>query len=127
MQAVREFYPAARPADWQLVDAGIRVQALKKADRGAVYFGTEVFTDSQHSLAALLGASPGASVSVSIAREVILKCFPQLLEHPAGRARMKEMLPTYDVDLKQSAQAALFRKVSANTEATLRLTPNSNP
>lgn len=126
MQAVREFYPAARTADWQLVDAGIRVQALKKADHGAVYFGTEVFTDSQHSLAALLGASPGASVSVSIAREVILKCFPQLLEHSAGRARMKEMLPTYDEDLKQPAQAALFRKISANTEAILQLTPNSN-
>ena len=126
MQAVREFYPAARTADWQLVDAGIRVQALKKADHGAVYFGTEVFTDSQHSLAALLGASPGASVSVSIAREVILKCFPQLLEHSAGRARMKEMLPTYDEDLKQPAQAALFRKISANTEAILQMTPNSN-
>jgi malate dehydrogenase (quinone) len=123
MEAVREFYPAARTVDWRLVDAGIRVQSLKKADHGAVYFGTEVFTDSHHSLAALLGASPGASVSVNIAREVIAKCFPQLLEHSVGRARMKEMLPTYDEDLKLSAATARFREVSANAAAILQLTP----
>ena len=124
MGAVREFYPAARTTDWDLVEAGIRVQALKRADHGAVYFGTEVFTDSDCSLAALLGASPGASVSVNIAREVILKCFPQFLEHSVGRARMKEMLPTYDEDLKQPRTAALFEKTSR--EATERLQLHSN-
>jgi len=123
MEAVREFYPAARTADWHLVDAGIRVQALKKADHGAVYFGTEVFTDSHHSLAALLGASPGASVSVNIARELILKCLPQLLANSAGRDRMKEMLPTYDEDLKQPCNAGLFEKLSAAAEETLQLRP----
>ena len=123
MEAVREFYPAARTVDWHLVDAGIRVQALKKADHGAVYFGTEVFTDSHHSLAALLGASPGASVSVNIARELILKCLPQLLANSAGRDRMKEMLPTYDEDLKQPCNAGLFEKLSAAAEEALQLRP----
>ena len=45
----------------------IRVQAIKKADRGAIYFGTEVFSQADRSLAALLGASPGASVAVNTA------------------------------------------------------------
>lgn len=124
MRAVREFYPAACTADWRLVSAGIRVQALKPADRGAVTFGTEVLTDSRRSLAALLGASPGASVSASIAREVVMTCFPHLLEHPAGRARMREMIPSHEEELKQPAQAALFRKVSAEAEAILQLAPS---
>lgn len=47
------------------MEAGIRVQTIKKADRGAVYFGTEVFSSQDKSLAALLGAS----VAVNIAAE----------------------------------------------------------
>ncbi|MEI6715253.1 MAG: malate dehydrogenase (quinone) [Verrucomicrobiota bacterium] len=123
--AVREFYPSARTTDWQLVDAGVRVQALKKADQGAVYFGTEVFTDANSSVAALLGASPGASVSVNIAREVILKCFPQLLARSECRARMKEMLPTYDEDLKQTGNAGLFEKTTRKATESLQI--QSNP
>lgn len=124
IEAVREFYPEADPADWQLVDAGIRVQALKKADQGTIYFGTEVFTDSHQSIAALLGASPGASVSVNIAREVILTCFPQLLKESAALSRMKEMLPTYDEDLKPASMGTRFRAVSAKTETILHINPH---
>jgi L-2-hydroxyglutarate oxidase LhgO len=50
------------------VEAGIRVQTIKKADRGAVYFGTEVFSSQDKSLAALLGAS----LAVNIAAEETL-------------------------------------------------------
>ncbi|MEO8269041.1 MAG: malate:quinone oxidoreductase [Aureliella sp.] len=63
------------------------------------------------------------SVSVHIACELIRKCFLKLLEPSVGRERMKEMLPTFDEDLKQPAQAALFRKVSGNVEAILQLAP----
>ena len=62
-------------------------------------------------------------MSVNIARELILKCFPQLLEHATGRARMKEMLPTHDEDLKQPCNAGLFKKLSARAEETLQLPP----
>ncbi len=127
MKAVRHYYPDARTEHWRLVQAGIRVQTIKKADRGAVYFGTEVFSSSDRSVAALLGASPGASVSVNIALEVIKSCLPDLLSSAEGNARMRQMIPTFDEDLKLPAQAALFRKVSANTEAILQPTPNSNP
>ncbi len=123
MEALREFYPGAREEDWRLIDAGIRVQTLKKPDRGAVYFGTEVFTGAGHTLAALLGASPGASVSVSIALEVIKKCLPHLLTTSEGHARMKAMIPTWDEDIKQPANAQLFQRVSTASEETLQLHP----
>jgi len=41
---------------------------------GIVHYGAEVITDSQNRLAALQGASPGASASVLIVPEVIFKC-----------------------------------------------------
>ena len=55
-------------AKGELIDAGIRVQAIKKedGDAGIVHFGTEVLSSSDKSISALLGASPGASVSVNI-------------------------------------------------------------
>ena len=123
LKAVREFYPAARTEDWRLIEAGIRVQALKPADRGAIYFGTEVFTDASATLAALLGASPGASVAVNIMLEVIGKCFPKLRSSRAAQARLKIMIPSADLDLKHPAHAAHFRQLSAQTAATLQLCP----
>jgi malate dehydrogenase (quinone) len=119
--ALRTFYPAARAADWRLVDAGIRVQALKAADAGRLSFGTEVVTAPDHTLAALLGASPGASVSAHIALEAIQRCFPAVLRSPAGHARMKAMLPTFDVDLGHSTAAASYATHSAAIDQILQL------
>jgi malate dehydrogenase (quinone) len=121
MGALRQFYPAARTADWRIVEAGIRVQTIKKADRGAVYFGTEVFSSPDKSLAALLGASPGASVAVNIAVETIKTCLPHLLATADGRARMKKMIPVYDEDLQLPANAGLFERASRAAEETLGL------
>lgn len=127
MEALREFYPAARDEEWRLIDAGIRVQTLKKPDRGAVYFGTEVFTGADDTLAALLGASPGASVSVSIVLEVIRKCLPHLLATSTGQARMKEMIPSCDEDLKLPSNCRLFQRINTAAEEILRLRPICNP
>jgi malate dehydrogenase (quinone) len=124
MAALREFYPGARSEHWRLVQAGIRVQAIKKADRGAVYFGTEVFSSSDRSIAALLGASPGASVSVNIALEVIKTCLPHLLAENGGQERMRQMIPTFDEDLKKTVNAALFEKTSREAMERLRLQPS---
>jgi malate dehydrogenase (quinone) len=121
LQAVREYYPSARLEDWRLVQAGIRVQAIKRADHGAVYFGTEVFSPADRSLAALLGASPGASVSVSIAFEVIRTCLPQLLASSEGRSQMREMIPTFDEDLTQPGNTSLFERASREALERLRL------
>lgn len=124
MQALREFYPNARSEHWRLVQAGIRVQAIKKADRGAVFFGTELFSSADRSLAALLGASPGASVAVSIAFELIQTCLPHLLASAEGRERMRQMIPTFDIDLKQPGNAALFEKSTRAASERLRLLSN---
>ena len=121
MEALREYYPNAQPEHWRVVEAGIRVQAIKKEDRGALYFGTEVFSSAERSLAALLGASPGASVSVNVAFETIQTCLPHLLVGAEGLKRMRQMIPTFEHDLKQPANAALFEKSSREAEERLHL------
>lgn len=124
MKVLHVFYPGAKAEDWKLIDAGIRVQAIKKTDgeAGIVHYGTEVITNSDRSISALLGASPGASVSVNIVLDVIKKCFPELLESPEGHQRMKEMIPIYDEDIKQPSNAARYEQVSRTAEETLQLT-----
>jgi malate dehydrogenase (quinone) len=121
MQALREFYPTAQSKHWRLVEAGIRVQTIKKEDRGAIYFGTELFSSADRSVAALLGASPGASVSVNIALQVIQNCLPHLIASAEGLARMRQMLPSFDKDLKHHGNAGLFEKASNEAREILQL------
>jgi len=123
MQALREFYPRAQAEDWRLVHAGIRVQTIKRMDRGAIYFGTEVVSSHDRSLAAVLGASPGASVAVSIAQEILRRNWPYLLATAAGQRNMKRLLPTCDQDLKLAKNAALFTQVNRASAEILGLTP----
>ena len=113
MKVLHDFYPAAKAADWKLIDAGIRVQAIKKEDgqAGIVHYGTEVVTDADRTISALLGASPGASVSVSVMLSVIQKCLPNLLESMAGRSMMKQMIPTYDENIQATTSAERFLEV----------------
>ena len=123
MEVLHVFYPGAKAEDWKLIDAGIRVQAIKKTDgeAGIVHYGTEVITNEDRSISALLGASPGASVSVNIVLEVVKMCFPQLLETADGKARMAEMIPTWNEDLKKPANAARFYEVSRRADEILGL------
>ncbi|MEO0453538.1 MAG: malate dehydrogenase (quinone) [Verrucomicrobiota bacterium] len=123
MSELRNFYPSARTEDWKLIDAGIRVQAIKKedGDAGIVHFGTEVITDEDRTISALLGASPGASVCVNIVVEVIQKCFAHLLESEAGKSQMKEMIPTYDENLEPLDMANRQKSVSEIAEQALQI------
>lgn len=123
MEVLHVFYPDAKAEDWKLIDAGIRVQAIKKTDgeAGIVHYGTEVITDAGRTISALLGASPGASVCVNIVLEVVKQCFPRLLENPESRARLKEMIPTHDVDIKLPENAAFFREVHEKAGKILQL------
>jgi malate dehydrogenase (quinone) len=123
LEVLHTFYPRARAADWRLVEAGIRVQAIKKTDgeAGIVHYGTEVLTSGDRSMAALLGASPGASVSAHIVFQVLKQCFPQLLASPGGRARMEAMIPGFESDLTDPAVAAGYREYGARAEAALGL------
>ena len=105
MKVLHVFYPSAKAEDWKLIDAGIRVQAIKKEDgqAGIVHYGTEVVTDADRTISALLGASPGASVSVHVMLEIIKKCLPHLLQTEDGNAAMKKMIPSYDEELRRPA------------------------
>ncbi len=44
MASLRQFYPTANAKDWQLKNAGKRVQIIKKCDEkgGKLEFGTEI-------------------------------------------------------------------------------------
>lgn len=123
MNVLRVFYPAALTEDWRLVDAGIRVQAIKKTDAtaGIVHYGTEIITAADHSIAALLGASPGASVSVNIAMGVIAKCMPHFTGDPEHREHIRAMIPTYFDDSAQPDFANAFSEYSERADATLLL------
>ncbi len=66
--ALREFYPNVRKDDWRVEVAGQRVQIIKKdpVHGGILQFGTEVVSAADRSVAALLGASPGASTACGL-------------------------------------------------------------
>lgn len=123
MKLLRTFYPEADFKDWRLIDAGIRVQAIKREDgeAGIVHYGTEIVTDKDKTIAALLGASPGASVSVSLMLQIIKDCLPELLRSDDGATRMKQMIPTHDVDLKAPNHIELFHEVHRKSDRDLQL------
>lgn len=120
MEELREFVPDARSEDWDLVVAGQRVQVIKDTaagGKGTLQFGTEVITAADGTLAALLGASPGASTAVSVMLEIIRKCFPQQLAE--WEPKMKEMIPSYGVSLLDHPE--LIHQIQALTARTLGL------
>ncbi|SOC39308.1 malate:quinone oxidoreductase [Ureibacillus acetophenoni] len=119
MEELREFIPNAKSDDWEIIVAGQRVQVIKDTDKGkgTLQFGTEVITAEDGSVAALLGASPGASTAVQVMLEVIKKCFPQ--EHKSWEPKIKEMIPSYGISLAE--QPDLFRKLLAETAEVLGL------
>jgi malate dehydrogenase (quinone) len=96
LEQLRRFMPSVQPGEWHLRPAGQRVQIIKldKNGRGKLQFGTEVIKTADRSLAALLGASPGASVSVSAMLDVIESCLPELVQGEA-RQRLEELIPSY--------------------------------
>jgi malate dehydrogenase (quinone) len=125
MQLLRSFYPEADQKDWRLMDAGIRVQAIKRTDgeAGIVHYGTEIVTDKDKTIAALLGASPGASVSVALMLQVIQDCLPQMLENSEAFKTLQSMFPTYDLDLMSRSSIRQFRNDHARCDELLQLKP----
>ncbi|MCP1660472.1 malate dehydrogenase (quinone) [Neisseria perflava] len=106
MTSLLEYYPQANPDDWELITAGQRVQVIKKDDKkgGVLQFGTEIVTHADGSLAALLGASPGASTAVPLMIKLIHQCFPD--HAPAWAGRLKELVLGYGVTLNDTPDLA---------------------
>ena len=119
--ALQKYYPTAKIEDWELAIAGQRVQIIKKdKDEGGVLkFGTEIVTDASLSLAALLGASPGASTSVGIMLDVLAKCFPNEIKTDAWQKQLKAMIPSYGKSLIKDGD--LLSKVRTETTRVLGL------
>ena len=118
-EALLEYFPEAKPADWQLAVAGQRVQVIMpaKAKGGVLQFGTQVVNSADGSLVAILGASPGASVSVAMMLDIIERCFASQL--PAWTPHLKTMIPSFGQKIE--GDAALCRQVRTDTAAALRL------
>ncbi len=121
MDALKEYLPNAVLEDWELAIAGQRVQVIKKDEEegGVLEFGTEIVTAGDGSLAALLGASPGASTSVSVMIDVLKKCFPVQMESEDWVIKLKTMIPSYGQKL--SEDATLCRAVRERTTKLLGL------
>ena len=115
--SLREFFPDAKNDDWKLITAGQRVQIIKKDPKctGKLQFGTEVVSAEDGSLAAVLGASPGASTAVSILLEVLEKCFPEEMDTDGWKMQLADMVPAYGKSLAEDrgAHAALQTKAAA--------------
>lgn len=119
--ALANFYADAKEDEWSLESAGHRVQIIKQCDDkgGKLEFGTETITSKDGSLAALLGASPGASISVQAMIEVMERCFKKQIKSAEWKHKMKEMIPSYGESLDENV--ALLHKVRHRTRTTLGL------
>jgi malate dehydrogenase (quinone) len=121
VKALQEYFPHAKDEDWELAEAGMRVQIIKKDPQkgGKLEFGTEVVAAADGSLAALLGASPGASVAVTAMLQVIEKCFAPQLQTEAWQHKLKEMIPSYGQSLVKDAE--LLKRIRTHTLSTLQI------
>ena len=117
---LKKYYPNANAADWKLITAGQRVQVIKNdPEKGpTLQFGTEMVTDKDHTIAALLGASPGASTSPSIMLQLLAKAFPEKVE-TEWNAKLKQIIPSYGKSINESP--ALTNEIRSYTSSALRL------
>ena len=118
---LQAFYPEAKMEDWELAIAGQRVQVIKKDEHGdgILEFGTELVHAKDGSIAALLGASPGASTSVAVMLDLLKQCFPVKVASLAWQQKLKEMIPSYGEKLLENNE--LLGRVRAESAAVLGL------
>ncbi len=112
--------PTAKLEDWEIIVAGQRVQVIKDTEsggKGTLQFGTEVVCAQDGTIAALLGASPGASTAVHVMLEVLERCFPQRMKE--WEPKIKEMIPSYGLSLSEHPE--LLEEINTTTSQTLGL------
>lgn len=126
MKELREFIPEAKSEDWDLIVAGQRVQVIKDTEaggKGTLQFGTELITGAEGTVAALLGASPGASTAVEVMLDMLEQCFPEEME--AWEGKIKEIVPSYGKELRENPE--LLREVKETTAKALKLDRKEEP
>ncbi len=125
VNSLREYFPQATSDKWTLAEAGQRVQIIKKdgSNGGKLEFGTELVAAKDGSLAALLGASPGASVAVQAMIEVIERCMGERLnareQATNWQTTLKEWIPSYGESLIEDGE--LLQKTRQHTLSVLGL------
>ncbi|RXK17908.1 malate:quinone oxidoreductase [Macrococcus sp. DPC7161] len=119
IEELREFVPNAKAEDWEIVVAGQRVQVIKDTEkgRGTLQFGTEVIANEAGTIAALLGASPGASTAVHVMLDVMNKCFKS--EMSKWTPQIQEMIPSYGKALSEHPE--LFEQINKDVAKTLEI------
>ena len=124
-ESLEEYFPNAQQGEWSLAVAGQRVQVIMPDEKkgGVLQFGTEVVTSADGSLAAVLGASPGASTAVSIMLDVLARCFKA--ELPGWTPRLKELIPSYGRSIADDPE--LCREVRTETAAALGIVEPAVP
>jgi len=120
-KALQEYMPGADMKDWELEIAGQRVQVIKKKPSGGgiLEFGTEVVSAGDGSIAALLGASPGASTAVSIMIELMNKCFKKEMQTANWQSKIREMIPSFGQKLAEDDE--LCQNTRLRTSSALKL------
>ena len=129
VEALKDYFPFGRIQDWELEIAGQRVQVIKKDEEegGVLEFGTEIVSASDGSLAALLGASPGASTSVGIMLDVLKKCFKTKINSPEWQSKLKQLIPSYGQLLSQNEELCYKTRKQSATQLGLSYFEHSDP
>ncbi|SEP38162.1 malate dehydrogenase (quinone) [Methylobacterium sp. ap11] len=106
MAALREYFPNAKKGEWRLWQAGQRVQIIKRdKDKGGVLkLGTEIVNAKDGTIAALLGASPGASTAAPIMLDVLQKVFAQKVATPEWQAKIRQIVPSFGEKLNDDPE-----------------------
>jgi malate dehydrogenase (quinone) len=121
LAALKAYYPMAKKGDWRLWQAGQRVQIIKRdAEKGGVLrLGTEVVSDDEGTVAALLGASPGASTAAPIMLQLMEQVFKEKVKSAAWQEKLRAVVPTYGHRLSGDPQA--IQRTLAHTSEVLGL------
>lgn len=129
-EALKEYFPDAKKEDWRLWTAGQRVQIIKKDPKegGVLRLGTEVVSSKDGSIAALLGASPGASTAAPIMLHLMETVFKDKVATPEWQTKLKQIIPSYGTKLNGNVEAT--EKELGYTSRVLQLdnpTPAAQP
>ncbi|KFC78963.1 malate:quinone oxidoreductase [Ewingella americana ATCC 33852] len=129
-EALKEYFPGAKKEDWRLWTAGQRVQIIKKDPKegGVLRLGTEVVSSKDGSIAALLGASPGASTAAPIMLHLMETVFKDKVATPEWQTKLKQIIPSYGTQLNGNVEAT--EKELGYTSRVLQLdnpTPAAQP
>ena len=115
IKELQKFYPEANLRDWKLLTAGQRVQIIKNCpfEGSKLEFGTEVIYSKNRKLAALIGASPGASVAVASMLDVFVNFFGN------EEKKIRNLIPSYK--LKLNDNPSVLKKIRGKTYKYLGL------